>query len=401
MAITLTTKPATGSYNFCNDPFIVKGTADSAVNIQKRVVAYTQVTMMDGTIYNLPELFYDVGADDLFEFNFQDNFKKLFERIDHSFPEPGTTGIILNEFNFGTVAMAIAEFDGAEHAFIGFDTFSCYLIRGGISWEQFYSYEYLTTFQPANKNFLNWESNDILLLKEQDQYLTFLQPSTITGWKVKFTFYNNNGTSIGTVSSLVPGTTNAIGTYTIPVGYTQNNMAALGYAAGIYRWTVQVLKSSDDSTLSEIKSFKLYDRHFNNKRFFFYENSLGGVSSLFCTGESELSVETTKTVVSNYQPVDYSVLRGQRKTINVVSQTSIKVQTGFKSRDEIKKLQDQLRSAFIVEIVEVTTPAGTEKIFLPLELTATTVKVDNDNSFLHALELIYKYNFKNSSYTPL
>lgn len=401
MAITLSTKPATDSYNFANDPFIVKGTANSATNVQKRVVAQVTATMLDATVYTLPQLFYDVGSDDLFEFNFRENFSKLFERIDHSFPNPGTTSILMNNKNIVLAICNFYEYDGAEHALVDSDTFSCFVIRGGVSWEQFYSLDYLTAYQTANKSFLNWDLNGKELLADQDEYLTFLQPLGITGWKLKVTCYNNLGASVGTFDTLVPGTTNAVATYTIPVGFTQLGLDAVGYTASIYEWRVEVLKSSDNSSLSEVKSFILNSRHFRNKRYFFYENSLGGVSSLLTTGESELSIELSKTVVSNHQPVDYTVVKGQRKTINVTNQKMIKVQTGFKSRDEILALQEQIQSAFIVEIVEVPTSSDPEKVFFPIELTSTTVKVDKDNDFLHSLELTYKYNFKNTSYSPL
>lgn len=401
--ITISVRPSDNSFNFSHDPFIIKGTATGGSGIEKRVVATVALSFSTGENYTLPDVFYDPDAGTgFFTWNLRTIISKLFESVELPLMNLNTPAIFRNYRSYATATITINEYDGADHDTIDTTSFTCYLFRGGTSWESYPSFYFMQTYQPANKPLLNWDLDGKQLPKDFTEYITFLQPSGVTDWKLKVTSYDYANNLLGSfyTTPVDPGETDTVGTYNIPVGYNNLSLGTKSYAASIVKWVVQVVKTSDNSVLSAAKSFILDTRHYRNRRDFYYVNSLGGLSSFMFTGESEISNEVTKTTIAKVEPIDYFVQHGQRKNINFSGQDIIVLNTGFKPQSEINRIREMMLSPYVYEKVFINGNIPGVELF-PVEISSNSIKLGKDNDFLHFASFEYKYLFRNSQYTPL
>lgn len=397
--ITIDNAPQNNRYYFADDPLIIDGTISSP-SANTRVICTPQVAI-NGNIYDLTPIYYELDADFTFHFNLKEYLSKLWEIIEKDFPDPDTNTIIEARNNYAYVAVTLEEAGGTPLSVVDTQYVFFNNIPGGIAWEQYNTLQYTTLYQPSNKSFLTWDRSPKKILIDQPEFLLFMLQTNSTNWKVEVKTYNNVGTLLYTVENAFGTTVSSTAyPYIIPVGFDQLNLGSLSTPAAIARYTVQVKNSVSNAVLTELYTFELDRSYYRNKKLFYYVNSLGGISSLVTFGEREYGVEISRTTINRYIPGAYDVKKGQRKTRSV-SQNTVKVNTGFMSRDNAYRMQDELLSSEVYELVKVDRTSGPEQVFFPVEFTNSNVKLHNEGSFLHAIQLEYKYNFKNNRFTPL
>lgn len=136
----------------------------------------------------------------------------------------------------------------------------------------------------------------------------------------------------------------------------------------------------------------------DNIKALYYHNSLGGIDSFICVGDSYVTESLFATITKRSLQLNYdSFADSEMVASNQQSQTIVKVYTGNKPKGEILALNDLflLKSAY--EWVEM------DGVFELIEILPTTneVNLPEDNSNLYNASFEYRYASANAAIDKL
>lgn len=263
-------------------------------------------------------------------------------------------------------------------------------LLAGASYQEFPTHNNLITgYLATNKKFLSWQPIEKTIAKEQQEYLYFLNQGSPTqiGMKVVMTKKDGSTTTYVPIPTLINSpVTNAV--YIFPATYRNS----WGYNINDLKSYEITLINQALTPISETIKYTIETRAFENQRYFLFQNSLGGMDTLRATGIAELGWDLQIQNAEQTLADDYAVTDGQIIQVNSSVQDTMKLSTGFYSKDYILYLKDFLLSKTRYEILN-------DK-FLPITIDSKKIKILEDKQNLFALNFEYDYANKDESFTP-
>jgi hypothetical protein len=270
-----------------------------------------------------------------------------------------------------------------------------YLLMGGLS-DLEYSRGNFFGLHFAQKPFYTWQPLVKEIYPDQPEWLTFVVNSfELTGFEVavKLYYIQPDGSEISQEHVIFTQTgVNKYEPYSFPVGPAQLNLPEY-YCQELDRYEIYV--KSGDTIISEVRTYLLRYETNRYKRYFLYQNSLGGWDTLCTTGKAEYELGIDTEALERYLPPDHSPLDRPTRVMTRTAMPEIKVSSGHKSKAEMKALQDFFLSKepYLLEEKE------SGLVLTPVEVDVRNITVLDEDSDLQNFSFSLKLQ-QYSKYTP-
>lgn len=241
----------------------------------------------------------------------------------------------------------------------------------------------------AGKKFLTTQPRTKTITTTQQEYLYLYNTATSGTMTIKLKVYYTDGTS----SALTDKTTASAGynqVYIFPVGYAQLAVAAVDSTKTVKYYEVYVY---DVDHSSETFTYYVDHKRYRLSRYFLFLNSLGGMDTLWCSGqEEEIGMEVSMEEARLVEEYNYAATDAQITAYNAEFRDTVKVHTGWKTKEYIDHLRDLLISEAIYEIGSAA--------YIPVRLKPFSGTLYWNKSNKYSLELEFATAFLNEAYNP-
>ncbi|MGA6117137.1 hypothetical protein [Sphingobacterium anhuiense] len=146
-----------------------------------------------------------------------------------------------------------------------------------------------------------------------------------------------------------------------------------------------VTLKSEGTQVSDYHKYEVDQRSHLFKRFFLYQNSLGAFESFYTSGRKSNTYEIEKSNARLIQVKDFVLEKGEDTDFDISLQEKEKINTGWKTKAEIKNLRDFFLSADKLTLVN-------EK-WWPISVSSSSIEEFQDGNGLYALafEITYQH----------
>lgn len=271
-------------------------------------------------------------------------------------------------------------------------------LNGGVPfWKQVEYYSAGTSFwdrMQYEMNFLTWQPRTKKTDLYQAQSLYFLAwKSTLNGTlcRLKITLIASDGDTLITHSG--DQAISYMDVFEIQVGYDRLEVL---YDMGIWNHTVvayeiEVEVKAGGLLLSEKFHFDIDRNEYPNKRYFRFLNSLGGFDDVMTTGIGEFELAPERTVITCPYPKVFNTAFQMKKNIFISGAQKMKVNTGWKTKEEIDWLQDMMLSEEVYEVINGD--------LYPIVITSTSgPKYVDEQSPAYFMEFEYERSAHDTTY---
>jgi hypothetical protein len=269
-------------------------------------------------------------------------------------------------------------------------------VRGGLSFNDFPNSNYWTTWLPTNKRFMSWKEKTRRITQTQSEFLNFLNHSaTATSLILKCKMNYSDGTD-STATIYTEATIAQKEIWCFPAGYTQIGVEAkktAGKTVSNYQLWVE---DQAGNVISEVITYLIDIRTYENERVFYFENSLGGIDSLRATGKRQdsISIERslTEKILSDYWESDEAFRQIENYDNSYVLEYAIS--SGFKEK---KAVISQMIELLISR--DVREYRNSKLIPVIINKDSFTLYKDNDDQYFLSFE--YSDAFSNKAYSEI
>lgn len=214
-----------------------------------------------------------------------------------------------------------------------------YVINGGLSYEEYAENNFFNSYFTRVLPFLTWQPTRKRVFLDQPEFLYFIVPfSGTTTFKLRIKIHYKNGSEF-THTKFSQGSLNKYEVYCIPAGYNQLGIA--DYKSGLeVLWYELNVIDQNSNALSEVRRYDIEQGHYPYRRYFLYQNSLGGSDTIVCVGQASSSLRTKDSEASRTLAHDYDIKDGEELVVSKVGESRLDLSTGFKSKEYIERAQD-------------------------------------------------------------
>lgn len=275
-----------------------------------------------------------------------------------------------------------------------YETDLFYILKGGVSHLQqaIYHSQGSSFWDKLNYNqfFLTWQPQVKLIDPEQTEKLYFFVRNIVlmASLKVRATVYYLDGTSQTVLVDIV---NNPEDKTVYEIICTLNTLQFDGFDQGLIEKYDIWVDNHADERISEVRTFILDYGPYEYKRYLFFENSLGGWDTVRATGIQEDGIELSRTEVSRVLGSQFTPAQHHQVTAQVLETKTYKLNSGWKTKEEISWLRDLLLSKKVYQIV-----GG---LLVPIVLTTTKVLQRVDQQDLYSLSIEFSRAYRNAFYT--
>ena len=245
--------------------------------------------------------------------------------------------------------------------------------------------DFVPVLLTTRKKFLTWENSPKKISTSQPAFLYFITQSDFEIYYEIKKYFDDNTTSTHTSAPWA-----AIGNVPIFINtdFTTNNLAASETPTKkITKYEFWIKRSITNAVISEVKTYIIDRRHYNNQRVYIYKNSFGAYDTIRFLGVSETENQIDR---ENY------ITQGREELYFSERTNTISVNSGWfinlYSNDKQGKLYitELINSTDIYEIYNST--------IIPVLPVTNKWKVGTDNNFNYSVEFEYKHKFINKNY---
>ena len=262
---------------------------------------------------------------------------------------------------------------------------SGYAVKSGLNDE-----EYTPTYNPmpAEASTVNkWMTKcpEKEILPSQPEWLSFRRDDAdIAKIVIRVTFANGNLYSSGLAPQISEAQLNAVSQQNdivmVEAGYDQLGLGAIPTSSPIVSWEMQLLDASNNN-LYKPRKYKVKEQPFLYLRYFIFQNSLGGVDTLRCTGKltKVQKVERTKS----RRPREYSFQMPERLLISTVTDEEMlyEISTGHITKAYADYLQELMRSEYVFEY--------RNGAYFPVQIEQGSLQLFTEDSGMYSLSFKY------------
>lgn len=259
------------------------------------------------------------------------------------------------------------------------------LARGSIR-----SQTFITIYGGLPKNLLGTSLVNFLTVENKTNFLTTSRSKRVTFDQPQWLSWFNIGDNVedvklnielkyndGSYYSFIAHTYESIGKFDkviIPVGLDQIGANALYPELTVVSYEVKL--SANGVQLSETMAFSIDNRYLPYKRFFLFQNSLGSYETFYTHGKKTKSMDFEKDSARTIQIKDFVLENGENVDLDITGQEKEKINTGYKSKSEIKAMRD-----FYLSKEKLTYVDG---LWWPINLSSSSIDEFQDGNGLFA-----------------
>lgn len=280
--------------------------------------------------------------------------------------------------------------DTIRHAYLGG---ASYLARGGSGF-------LLTGFvKPSvatgDDKALRWGSTTRYVRHDEPQFLTFLNTrADASDIVLEVTLMLSNQSTVIFTDRYAAQDWPLGAKLTYGIGIAQLQLAGkIPDGKSLIEYSVRLRNTAGTLYYSTSYRFIYQDNYQPYVRYFAYLNSLGAVDTLTTFGKGSYELQRTYEMAERYLPANYDVQLGQSVPYDLTTQQQIEVATGWKSKAELRLLDDVYRSPYL--FLMKTTQA------LPIGITSKSIKQFKDGDTLLAHTFQFQFLYKEDFYTDL
>jgi hypothetical protein len=264
------------------------------------------------------------------------------------------------------------------------------LLLGGVS-ELEYARGNFFGLHFANKPFYTWQPAEKHVAPDQPEYLLFVVNSfDYTAFDVVVKLYYLAADGSESSSEHVIFSRDSVSKYEpylFPVGVEQLHLLDYHCAeSGLTLDRYEVFCRSGSSIVSELRTYILDYSQNIYRRYFLYQNSLGGWDTLVTTGkkEEELSIDTETQ--ERYLPPNHSPLEQPRRVVQRTAEPEVTISTGYKAKAMMQALQDFLLAREIYTI----RPQNNRLELTPVEIDVRNATILDEEENLQSFRFSYR-----------
>lgn len=275
------------------------------------------------------------------------------------------------------------HYDSAPHAYKRYpinQTDSLQALQGRLRFADFPGNTFNADLSGNPNKFLTNMPRKVRVTTTQQNFLFYFVP-VANALQLKAKIYYTDSTS-RTETIL----TAAIGTYDekvaiLPTGYTQLGIGGFDASKIVKKYEVWVAFDSSPQ-LSEVVTYELDHRYYANNRYLLFQNRKGGFDSVWLSGLGEMASELEAEDVDKVLPFDYPKTEHGHLFYNRMERDGWKVNTGHKTRAEVRWLKELMNSSYIY-LVEAAR-------FLPVEIPPDSVAYPPDDANRQQLSFTFQ-----------
>lgn len=240
-----------------------------------------------------------------------------------------------------------------------------------------------------NEYFLTWQPVRKIINKLQTEKLYFLIYDNWAEIRLKIhVHYNDETPDFLTTKDTVSNPEQ----YQVYEMCLSNNILQLpGWDEDIIEMIEIHISDQADERISEFRYYTYDYGYHENSREFFFLNSLGGWDTVRTTGQAINELEYERTNINKVLNYDFTEKDRQISQLKPSETKIFKVNTGWKSEDDVDWLRDLLLSTETYQIIYGK--------LVPINIISKKIFQKRDNSKLFFLEFEYQRAFTNEFYT--
>ncbi len=159
-----------------------------------------------------------------------------------------------------------------------------------------------------------------------------------------------------------------------PIGLDQIGANSLYPELTVISYVVSLY--TENSRISEALTYQVDNRYHPYKRFFLFQNSLGSFETFFTYGKKSNSLDFEKDSARTIQIKDFVLENGENVDLDTTGQEKEKINTGYRSKAEIKAMRDFYLSKEKLTYVE--------NQWWPINLSSSSIDEFQDGNGLFA-----------------
>lgn len=265
-----------------------------------------------------------------------------------------------------------------------------YLLKAGLA-EKDVEIHGRRFFYDRGGKFLTWSADRKAVRLDQPEFLYFLtnfspQPSTL---KLRARFLTSAGEySVQTLDELT--TVAPFTVYCLPVGPANTTLAA--FLDDVVQYEVWV-SDTENSRLSEIRTYRLDRSYHRHVRYLLFANSLGGFDTLTCIGRATETFKVTQLISERYDDYQLDASYAERVMNDTTGERELSINTGPITRAQA----DYLTELMLAEEIYLVA----DRDYLPLLRTSESTAVLVDDERLVSRTFSFRYANKQRNYSNL
>ena len=240
-----------------------------------------------------------------------------------------------------------------------------------------------------NNYFLSWQPLEKRVTVNQTEKLFFLLQEPTDTLIFRFSCRYKNGTAI--TSQPVTSIDNPAVKHVFELTCTLSKLQLPGWDTGEMVSYSLWMENADMERISEIHTFTLETDYQENRRLFFFENSLKGYDTICFTGDQEDSLNYDRVTFNSVLGSDFTELDHHLALHSVTETRTFKCSTGWISPDKSAWIRD----FFLSKKVYLLTG---EKL-IPVVVTTTQTLHRKDKQELFSMDFEYRLSFSNEHYS--
>lgn len=263
------------------------------------------------------------------------------------------------------------------------------LLMGGMS-ELEYARGNFFGLHFAQKPFYTWQPLEKYVATDQPEYLLFVVNSfDYTSFEVvaRLVYIQDDGSE--TSSEHVIYSRSGVSKYEpylFPVGVSQLHLLGYSCAAQAPLDRYEIFVRSGAQIVSEIRTYILdYSIH-RYRRYFLYQNSLGGWDTLVTTGKAEQELRIETEALERFLPPDHGPLDRPTQVVSRTARPEVKISAGYQTKAMMQSLQDFLLARQIYTIEE----KNKRLELTPVEVDLRSATVHDETETLQTFDFSYR-----------
>jgi len=268
-----------------------------------------------------------------------------------------------------------------------------YLLLGGVSQLEYAQGNFFGNYF-QNGPFYTWQPHSKPVYPDQPEYLTFVVNSfdyTEFAVKARLYYIAEDGTeSSEEITLFSQSDVKKYEAYCFPVGVGQ--LYLLGYScAELDRYAIYC--QSGQNVVSEEREYVLDYKINPYRRYFIFQNSLGGWDTLVTTGRAEHEVSIRTEALEKYLPPKRSPLAHETDILSRSATPETSLSAGYKTRAMMAALQDFLVSRTVYLSAGSTVDAGHSAsggTLIPVEIDVRSVTIEDEDADLQSFSFSYR-----------
>ena len=270
---------------------------------------------------------------------------------------------------------------------------SFYILHGGLSsvLESFFCGKRTSFWEKLTYNnfFLTWQPKEKWITRDQTEKLFFLVQTEVALLVLRIAFFFKDGT--GNHSYPMGSIENPVPKKVYEITCTPSVMQVPGFETDLLDYFQVWLENGEMDRISEVRTYRMDYRYYENVRLFLFQNSLGGYDTLRITGDQEDFLEYDRLMVETVAGFQYTDQTHSLSNYSITENQVYKANSGWISPSASAWIRDFFLSRQIFQIIHSR--------LVPIVVTSTQIRHRKDHEELFSIDFEYRRSWSSEHYS--